>query len=266
MLTKEDYMKLDKERLAELLVERDAEDKNRQPFVFPEFPTTPPVNPVKYPYGTPLCPLSGGACTNPFRDCVNCPGVISTGGGNYQWQTDTKATNGTTLDGSISCSVNDDEKFNSSTTIQPNKYGSITPTDAKEWIYNKGFQDGVKQAEEKMEKRLEEEWEKGNDVGYEDGGDDMLMQMPHWKKVDAEAHPIGIRTNGIINGILFWDKWWVDVDELKEKLPRDEGTIYCDRAHIDYVNEEEGIEEDKSIAKGCDEWNKFFNKYKNKKK
>lgn len=95
MLTKEDYMKLDKERLAELLVERDAEDKNRQPFVFPEFPTTPPVNPVKYPYGTPLCPLSGGACTNPFRDCVNCPGVISTGGGNYQWQTDTKATNDT---------------------------------------------------------------------------------------------------------------------------------------------------------------------------
>ena len=314
MLTKEDYMKLDKERLAELLVERDVEDKNRQPFVFPEFPATPPVNPVKYPYGTPLCPLNGGACTNPFRDCVNCPGVISTGGGNYQWQTDTKATTGTTfldnydeycyyggvctdpyrncaecpglkktkkpydwettsttLDGSISCSVNDDEKFNSSTTIQPNKYGSITPTDAEgldsyEWIYNKGFQDGVKQAEEKMKKRLEEEWEKGNDVGYEDGGDDMLMQMPHWKKADAEANPIGIRTNGIINGILFWDKWWVDVDELKEKLPRDEGTIYCDRAHIDYVNEEEGIEEDESIAEGCDEWNKFYNKYKNKKK
>lgn len=91
MFTKEDYMKLDKERLAELLVERDAEDKNRQPFVFPEFPATPPVNPVKYPYGTPLCPY-GGACTNPFRDCVNCPGVISTGGG-YQWQTDTKTTN-----------------------------------------------------------------------------------------------------------------------------------------------------------------------------
>lgn len=288
MFTKEDYMKLDKERLAELLVERDTEDKNRQPFVFPEFPATPPVNPVKYPDGTPLCPY-GGACTNPFRDCVNCPGVISTGGRNYQWQTDTKTTTGTTF----STSVNDNGNFNSSTTIQPNKYGTITPTsqeedsdndtyekgyengwadcleqakgNVKDWIYNKGFQDGVKQAEEKMEKRLEEEWEKGNDVGYEDGGDDMLMQMPHWKKVDEDSI-LGEGTRGCINGNIYCDGWWVSLDELEKKLPRDEGTIYCDSVHIDYVNEEDGIEEDESIAEGCDEWNKFFNKYKNKKK
>lgn len=266
MMTKEDYMKLDKERLAELLVERDAEDKNRRPFVFPEFPATPPVNPVKYPDGTPLCPY-GGACTNPFRDCVNCPGVISTGGRNYQWQTDTKATTGTTF----STSVNGDGNFNSSTTIQPNKYGYITPTDAEEefnsyeWIYNKGFQDGAKQEEEKMGKRLEEEWAKGNDVGYEDGGDDMLMQMPHWKKVDEDSI-LGEGTRGCINGNIYCNGWYVTLKELENQLPRDEGTIYCDSTHIDYVNEEEGIEEDKSIAKGCDEWSKFYNKYKNKKK
>lgn len=267
MLTKEDYMKLDKERLAELLVERDAEDKIRQPFIFPEFPTTPPVNPVKYPNGTPLCPY-GGACTNPFRDCVNCPGVISTGGGNYQWQTDTKATTGTTF----SCSVNDNGNFNSSTTIQPNKYGYITPTDAEEefnsyeWIYNKGFQDGVKQVEEKMEKHLEEEWAKGNDVGYEDGGDDMLMQMPHWKKVD-EGSILGEGTRGCINGNIYCDGWYVTLNELEKKLPREEETVYyCDSTHIDYVNEEEGIEKDESIAEGCDEWSKFYNKYNKGKK
>ena len=189
--------------------------------------------------------------------------------------------------------IQNSEHLDSSVTTIPNKYGTITPTsqeedsdndtyekgyengwadcleqakgNVKDWIYNKGFQDGVKQAEEKMEKRLEEEWAKGNDVGYEDGGDDMLMQMPHWKKVD-EGSILGEGTRGCINGNIYCDGWYVTLNELEKKLPRDEGIIYCDRAHIDYVNEEEGIEKDESIAEGCDEWNKFYNKYKNKKK
>jgi len=51
-MTKEDYMKLSKERLAELLAERDLK----------------PAIPISFPgcYG-------GGVCTNPFHDCINCP-------------------------------------------------------------------------------------------------------------------------------------------------------------------------------------------------
>lgn len=55
MLTKEDYMKLPKERLAELLVERDL-----------------PV--IHLPFGQTLpCYAPDGICTNPQRDCINCP-------------------------------------------------------------------------------------------------------------------------------------------------------------------------------------------------
>lgn len=66
MLTKEDYMKLPKERLAELLVERDL-----------------PVTHLPFSQIVP-CYAPGGICTNPQRDCINCPkrgtniGVITT--------------------------------------------------------------------------------------------------------------------------------------------------------------------------------------------
>ena len=67
-MTKEDYMKLSKERLAELLAERDS----HSPFVMPNIPFIPndyiPNDP------RPLCGY-GGYCTNKFRDCVGCPGV-----------------------------------------------------------------------------------------------------------------------------------------------------------------------------------------------
>ena len=60
-MTKEDYMHLPKERLAEMLAERDMA-------VAPiSIPT--PVYPVHFDY----CPLCGGLCTNPFHDCINCP-------------------------------------------------------------------------------------------------------------------------------------------------------------------------------------------------
>lgn len=53
-MTKEDYMRLPKERLAELLVE-----KENQRFAYMQF--------------HPLCYEQGGTCTNPFHDCINCP-------------------------------------------------------------------------------------------------------------------------------------------------------------------------------------------------
>lgn len=55
MLTKEDYMKLPKERLAELLAER-----NLPAYHLPFSQTVP-------------CYAPGGICTNPQRDCINCP-------------------------------------------------------------------------------------------------------------------------------------------------------------------------------------------------
>ena len=57
-MTKEDYMKLSKERLAELLAERDMYSH----------PNIPPFDP------RPLCGY-GGYCNNPFRDCIGCPGI-----------------------------------------------------------------------------------------------------------------------------------------------------------------------------------------------
>ena len=55
-MTKEDYMRLPKERLAELLVERDWENKR---FI------------LNIPFAQ--CADPNGVCMNPFRDCVNCP-------------------------------------------------------------------------------------------------------------------------------------------------------------------------------------------------
>ena len=72
-MTKDDYMKLPKERLAELLAEWDIFDKSMKRDGGFEIPYTP-----HFPPGTPLCPY-GGACVNKFRDCINCPGVIYDG-------------------------------------------------------------------------------------------------------------------------------------------------------------------------------------------
>lgn len=58
-MKKEDYMKLSKERLAELLAERDAYPSGNIPL-----PNDPRL----------LCGY-GGYCTNKFRDCVGCPGI-----------------------------------------------------------------------------------------------------------------------------------------------------------------------------------------------
>ena len=57
--TKEDYMRLPKERLAELLVERD------------KITTVPYVSTPNILIEN-LCPY-GGLCTNFHKDCVGCP-------------------------------------------------------------------------------------------------------------------------------------------------------------------------------------------------
>lgn len=58
-MTKEDYMKLSKERLAELLVERD-----NKPYIISSQP-----NKTFFPH----CCGPNGVCTNPLKDCINCP-------------------------------------------------------------------------------------------------------------------------------------------------------------------------------------------------
>ena len=55
-MTKEDYMHLPKERLAELLVEKD-----NQPRISPAISNNW------------WCSLNDRMCTNPFHDCFNCP-------------------------------------------------------------------------------------------------------------------------------------------------------------------------------------------------
>ena len=68
-MTKEDYMRLPKERLAELLVEM--EEKFLQPITIPNMPAIPTT-----PHGW-ICDVTH--CTNPFHDCINCP-IKTTGG------------------------------------------------------------------------------------------------------------------------------------------------------------------------------------------
>ena len=70
MMTKEDYMQLPKEKLAELLVER---DKSVQPLIR-IMPTDSPRL---------QCYEPGGTCTNPFHDCINCPKTFDSSGGTF---------------------------------------------------------------------------------------------------------------------------------------------------------------------------------------
>lgn len=63
MLTKDDLMKLSKERLCELLLEEWSKKENTLvPFDFPSL-------------GRDDC-YHGGQCTNPYHDCINCPRIF----------------------------------------------------------------------------------------------------------------------------------------------------------------------------------------------
>ena len=63
-LTKEDYMRLPKERLAELLVEMDSHPIQDMREI-PVMPTP------KTKWG-----CDGTICTNPQMDCINCPRIL----------------------------------------------------------------------------------------------------------------------------------------------------------------------------------------------
>jgi len=89
MLTKEDYLKFSKERLAELLVEAQEElkvyrDKEKNTYVpwwpdtTPYVPTYPWITYTEHPNGINICKNTGGPCTNKFHDCVNCQGFVTT--------------------------------------------------------------------------------------------------------------------------------------------------------------------------------------------
>lgn len=70
-MKKEDYMKLSKERLAELLAERDnmsAAPVKLEPIVIEDTGTIP-------------CYAPGGVCNNPHMDCFGCPKRHCYGGG-----------------------------------------------------------------------------------------------------------------------------------------------------------------------------------------
>ena len=73
-LTKEDYMRLPKERLAELLVELDGKILQITPSIPPESPSIP-IMPTK-PSGW---GCDGTICTNPQMDCINCPRTLHYG-------------------------------------------------------------------------------------------------------------------------------------------------------------------------------------------
>lgn len=92
MLTKEDYMKLPKERLAELLIEA----MNRQmPVVHTPFSKVIP------------CYAPDGICTNPQRDCINCPKR-----GTDRTVITTTYTTGSTINGRIENPLDYIESFN----------------------------------------------------------------------------------------------------------------------------------------------------------
>lgn len=76
MMTKEDYMKLSKERLAELLVEKDMS------MMISRHKLETNTIPSEYD-PRPLCGF-GGYCTNPHFDCIGCPGFYSPSGQQFR--------------------------------------------------------------------------------------------------------------------------------------------------------------------------------------
>ena len=75
----ERYLKMSHQTLAELLAMRDEDNdrKSEEPISPNDYPWTQPLQPNQpynpYPY-TKWCPLTtGGVCTNPHGDCINCP-------------------------------------------------------------------------------------------------------------------------------------------------------------------------------------------------
>lgn len=91
MLTKEDYMKLPKERLAELLVEV---MRQQMPALHMPFSQVTP------------CYAPDGICTNLQRDCINCPKR-----GDMNGITTTTNTTGSTIKAHIDNPLNYQERL-----------------------------------------------------------------------------------------------------------------------------------------------------------
>ena len=87
-LTKEDLMKLSKERLVELLLETQTE-QDSTPNITPYVPYIPYTPPSAVP-----CWAPGGYCSNPQMDCIGCP--KTTYGSSGTWTT-TASTDGSNL-------------------------------------------------------------------------------------------------------------------------------------------------------------------------
>ena len=97
-LTKEDLMKLSKERLVELLLGTQTEQEttpNGTPApIYPWYPYNPPyINPQPS-IGTIPCWAPGGYCSNPQRDCIDCPKTTYNGSGTW---TTTASSDGTNI-------------------------------------------------------------------------------------------------------------------------------------------------------------------------
>lgn len=85
-LTKEDLMKLSKERLIELLLETQTEQEttpNVTPCI-PWYPYNPPYVSSPHTIDTTPCWAPDGYCSNPYHDCIDCPKTYS---GSGTWTT-----------------------------------------------------------------------------------------------------------------------------------------------------------------------------------
>jgi hypothetical protein len=99
-LTKEDLMKLSKERLVELLLEMQTEQEttpNVTPYI-PWYPYNPPYISSPTPISSSPCWAPDGDCPNKYHDCINCPKTAT--GGSGTWVT-TVYSNGSNLSSNL---------------------------------------------------------------------------------------------------------------------------------------------------------------------
>ena len=96
-LVKEDLMKLNKERLVELLLETQTEQEttpNVTPYI-PWYPYNPPyIYTQPHTIDTVPCWAPDGYCSNPHHDYIDCPKTTYSGSGTW---TTTASSDGTNL-------------------------------------------------------------------------------------------------------------------------------------------------------------------------
>jgi hypothetical protein len=95
---------------------------------------------------------------------------------------------------------------------------------------NKHYSRILKFLREDFKEDLEEAWEKGNDVGYEDGKADANMVLPRWKKNpygefpdDDDLEELQNREDFRYTSTMFLYKgYMIEIDEVFNKLPKEE--------------------------------------------